>query len=68
MAMRLGVGLGVDQAGIAVAPCAADARAPVAFRLVEEHAARGVERVVPALVQVFEQLLDAGSCDTAGHG
>ena len=45
---RLRVRLGVHQARVAVAPRAADARAAGAVRLVEQDAARSVERVVAA--------------------
>ena len=43
---RLGIGLGVHQARIAVAPRAADARAPGPVGLVEQDPARRRERVV----------------------
>ena len=56
---RLGVGLGVDQARVAVAPRAADARALGPVGLVEQDAARGVERVVAAGGHLVGELLDA---------
>ena len=55
----LRVGLGVHEARIAVAPRAADAGAPRAVGFVEQDPARCVERVVPAVLQVVDELLDA---------
>ena len=56
---RLGVGLGVDHARIAVAPRAADARAAGPVGFVEEDPARRRERVVAGGGQVVGDLLDA---------
>ena len=58
-AQHLGVGLGVQRAREAVALPAAHAGAVGHVRLVEEHAARGVERVVARGGEVVGQLLDA---------
>ncbi len=54
---HLGVGLGVDEAREAVARGAADAPAERRALLVQHHAARGVERVVPGRRQVVRQPL-----------
>ena len=57
-AEHLGVGLGVDQAGEAVARRAADAVAVRHVRLGQPHAARRVERVVARRLEVVRELLD----------
>ena len=64
----LGVGLGVHEAGVAVAPRAADAGAPGPVGLVEQDAARRVERVVAAAARSSESCWMRGSCETAGQG
>ena len=56
---HLGVGLGVEDAGEAVAVGAAHARAVGRVRLVEEDPARRMERVVAGARQVVGELLDA---------
>ena len=56
----LGIGFGVHEAGIAVAPRAADAGALGPVLLIEKDAARRVERVETAGLKVAEQLLDTG--------
>ena len=55
---HVGVGLGVHQARVAVAPGAADAGAARPVRLVQHDPARGVERVPAALGQPVGDLLD----------
>ena len=57
-AEHLGVGLGVDQAGEAVARRAADAVAVGQVRLGQPDAARRVERVVAGRLEVVRELLD----------
>ncbi len=54
----LGIRLAVHRAREAVAVLAPDAGAVRQVRLVEEHAARGVERVVAAGGQIVDELLD----------
>ena len=54
----LGVGLGVHQARVAVAPRAADALAGGPVGLIQQDAARRVERVVAARCQGLGDLLD----------
>ena len=56
----LGIGLGVHQARVAVAPGAADAGAGREVGLVEEDAAGCVKRVVAGFLQVVVDLLDPG--------
>ena len=62
-AHRLRVGLAVDEAREAVDPVAADAAARVdgvaVVVLVEHHAERKVRRMVPELLEVVVELLDA---------
>ncbi len=58
-AEHLGVGLGVDEAGEAVAGGAAHAVAVRHVRLVQPDAARRVERVVAGGGEVVRELLDA---------
>ena len=58
-AEHLGVGLGVHQAREAVAGGAAHAAAVGRVLLVEQHAARRVERVQPGRLEVVGELLDA---------
>jgi len=55
----LGVGLGVHQARVAVAPRATDARALRPVGLVEQYAARRVERVIAALLHLVREFLHA---------
>ncbi len=62
----LGVGLGVHQARVAVAPGAADAGAGGPVRLVQHDPARRVERVVAALGQVIGNLLEPGLVGDGG--
>ena len=57
-AEHLGVGLGVDEAGEAVARRAADAVAVGQVRLGQPDAARRVERVVAGRLEVVRELLD----------
>ena len=57
---HLGVGLGVEDAGEAVAVGAAHAGAVRRVRLVEQDPARRVERPVAGFGQVVRELLDAG--------
>ena len=66
---RLGVGLGVHEARVAVAPRAADARAPRPVGLVEQDPARaprtGGSRPPPRSSEISWM---RGSWETAGHG
>ena len=58
-AHHLGVGLGVDQARVAVARVAADAAAGARIALVEHDAEGHVERPQPNAAEVVGELLDA---------
>ena len=65
---HVGVGLGVHQARVAVAPGAADAGAARPVGLVQHDPARGVERVVAALGQPIVDLLDPRLVGDRGPG
>ena len=51
--------LGVHEARVAVAPCAADALARLPAGLIQQDAVRRVERMVAASLQRVQDLLDA---------
>jgi len=65
---HLGVGLGVQQAGKAVAGLAADAPAVGHVRLVEHYRGGGRERVIAGGGKIVGELLDARLVDTGGAG
>ena len=67
-AEHVGVGLGVHEAGEAVALDAANARAERRVGLVEQDPARRVERVVAGRLEVVGELLDAGLVRDGGNG
>src|SRR5215472_15585798 len=64
----LGVGFGVGQAGVPVAPGAADAGGAGPVLLVQHDPARCVERVVAGLGQVIGDLLEPGLVGDGGPG